>query len=141
MYNSHYLYRTKSHFSAGMKLRTSVIIILLLLLLTVSATAELEDINVNANGYNWNSMSMSEKALLTTLLYKKLGTDEQKYPLKDVVKKMDDYYSLARHKPANEQNGYLIAPVACIMGQITGCKIERLDDYEEVKKAIHEPEN
>ena len=117
------------------------VIILLSLLLTAPAIAELEDIDVNANGYNWIGMSTSEKALLITLFYRKFGTDEKQYPLKDVIKKVNGYYSLARYKSENEQKGYLIAPVVCVMGQVVGCKIELLDEHEQVKKVLYEPKN
>ena len=116
-------------------------IILLSISMVATAFAEWEDIDINDNGYNWNSMSMSAKEVFTTLLYKRLGTDKQKYPLEDVIKKIDDYYSLARYKPANEQNGYLTAPIACVMGQITGCKIELLDEHEQVKRVLYKPKN
>lgn len=98
--------------------------VLISALLVTPAIAALEDIDIDANGYNWNGMSMSEKNVFATLLYKQLGTDEQKYPQEDVIKKVDAYYLLARHKTADEQNQYLRIPIAVVIGRITDCEIE-----------------
>lgn len=118
-------------------------VILLLILLATPAIAEFDDIDVSANGYNWVDMSVSEKEVFMALLYSDLGlgTDKQMYPEKTTIKKVDGYYSLAKNKTADEQNKYLRIPVVVVIGWITECKIEILDEHENVKKVIHEPKN
>lgn len=118
-----------------------VSVLLLLTLLAIPAIAEFDDIDVNANGYNWVAMSTSEKEIFMALLYHQLGTDRHEYPENTIIEKLDDYYSLAKNKTANEQNKYLRIPVVVVFGWIADCKIEILDEHGQVKKVIHEPKN
>lgn len=110
-----------------------IFLILILTLLEVPAFGEFEDIDINANGYNWISWSMSDKEIFMTLLYQQLGRNRQFYAEEKVIKKVDDYYSLAKYKTKGEQNKYLKVPVAVLVGYLTGCKIEIINNVNAKK--------
>lgn len=116
-------------------MRWSCVVILFTILAAPPLYGDYDDINIDANGWNWTAMSISEKKVFTVLLYKQLGTDEQKYPIESVIDKVNYYYLLAKNKPTDEQIKYLKIPIAVVMGWITGCKIKMLDDNKSSKDA------
>ena len=111
------------------------IIFIAVLFATAVFADEIEEVFINTNGYEWLQYSKRQKRFFVTLIYTKLGVDEEKYPANKIINTLDHLYDLQigayRKNPEKDINKTLRLPCLIMLsGFIDELKAEVIDDFK-----------